>query len=185
MIYKQVTDIIINTLKRFKGVNYVKYSANDLINQQNNNKTLQCWVDDVTLHQFNLTQNIAKVEYQIYILGFPTGESGNTILDIQDKCYDVALYTIAYIDNYDEFQGLIDVYDYSILTLSRFSDDSSAGVKLSLVLTIPNGVNYCEIDEHFNSDPYPEESDHEIDIPDNEVGTIDITPIKLPRSKTC
>lgn len=185
MIYKQVTDIIINTLKRFKGVNYVKYTSDDLINQQNNHNTIQCWVDDVTLHQFNLTQNIAKVEYQIYVLGFTDGTSGNTVLDIQDKCYDVALYTLAYLDINEDFKGLVSVYDYSILTLSRFSDDSSAGVKLSLVLTIPNGVNYCEIDEHFNDEPYPEEQDHEIDVPDNEVGTIDINPIKLPKTRQC
>jgi len=185
MIYKQVTDIIINTLKRFKGVNYVKYTGDDLINQQNNHNTLQCWVDDVTLHQFNLTQNVAKVEYQIYVLGFTDGTSGNTVLDIQDKCYDVALYTLAYLDINDDFKGLVSVYDYSILTLSRFSDDSSAGVKLSLVLTIPNGVNYCEIDDHFNDEPYEDDEDHEIDVPDNEVGTIDIQPIKLPKTREC
>lgn len=127
MIYSQVTNLIINTLKRFKGVNYVKYTGDDLINQQNNNKTLQCWVDDITFHQFNLTQNLCKVEYQIYILGVPDGTSGNTVLDVQDACYDVALYTLAYLDYNEEFRGIISVYDYSILTLSRFSDDSSAG----------------------------------------------------------
>ena len=130
----------------------------------------------------DLRGNVAKVEYQIYILGFTDGTSGNTVLDIQDKCYDVALYTLAYIDNNDEFKGLVSVYDYSILTLSRFSDDSSAGVKLSLVLIIPNGVNYCEIDEHFNDEPYPEEPDHDIDIPTENIGDIDITPIKLQKN---
>lgn len=185
MIYKDVTDIIINTLSRFKGVNFVRYSGNDLINQQNNNKTLQCWIDDVTLHQFNLTENTAKVEYEIYILGFPTGESGSTILDIQDKCYDVALYTIAYVDYNKAFNGLVSVKDYSILTLSRFSDDSSAGVKLSLVLTIPNGVNWCELDEHFNDEPYTPEQDKEIDIEDKEIGDIELHPIRLKRNREC
>lgn len=185
MIYKEVTDIIIDTLKRFKGVNFVRYSGNDLINQQNNNKTLQCWIDDVTLHQFNVTQNIAKVEYQIYILGFADGTSGNTILDIQDKCYDVALYTLAYIDNKTQFYGIVSLADYSILTLSHFSDDSSAGVKLSVVLTIPNGVNMCELDDHFG-EPYSGDTDTEITISgDTEVGELDITPIHLPRNRNC
>ena len=185
MIYKEVTDIIVNTLSRFKGVNFVKYSGNDLINAQNNNKTLQCWIDDVTLHQFNLTENIAKVEYQIYVLGFPDGTSGNTILDVQDRCYDVALYTLAYIDYNKAFNGLVSVKDYSILTLSHYSDDSSAGVKLSLVLTIPNGVNMCELDEHFNDEPYPEDKDKEIDVQTKEVGELDIRPTHLPRNRTC
>lgn len=186
MIYKQVTDIIINTLSRFKGVNFVRYSGNDYINAQNNNKTLQCWIDDVTHHQFNLTQGICKVEYQIYILGFADGTSGNTVLDIQDKCYDVALYTLAYIDINDEFKGIVSVYDYDILTLSHFSDDSSAGVKLSLVLTIPNGVNFCELDEHFNDTPYTPDPDTPIDVPTESVpDDLDIKAIKLPRNKIC
>lgn len=185
MIYKQVTDLIIDTLKRFKGVNYVNYKGDDLINQQNNYKTLQCWIDDISLHEFNLTTNIVKARYEIYILGFPTGESGNTILDVQDKCYDVAIYTMAYIDNNSLFQGIVSLYDFSILTLSRFSDDSSAGVKLSIVLNIPNGVNLCELDEHFNDEPYPEEPDSEIDVNNEEVGDIEIRPITLPRSRIC
>lgn len=184
MIYKQVTDMIIDTLSRFKGVNYVKYTGDDLINQQNNYKTLQCWVDDVSFHQFNLTQNTAKVEYQIYILGFADGTSGNTVLDVQDKCYDVALYTLAYLDVKEEFRGIVSLYDYSILTLSRFTEQSNAGVKLSLVLTIPNGVNLCELDEHFG-EPYTPEPDHEIDINNDEITEISISPIHLPRNRDC
>lgn len=184
MIYKQVTDIITDTLSRFKGVKYVKYTGDDLINQQNNYNTIQCWVDDVTFHQFNITQNIAKVEYQIYILGFPDGTSGNTILDVQDKCYDVALYCLAYLDANEEFQGIVSVYDYSILTLSRYTEQSNAGVKLSLVLTIPNGVNLCELEDHFG-EPYSGDTDTEITISGSTIGDIDISPISLPRQREC
>lgn len=184
MIYKQVTDIIINTLKRFKGVKYVKYQGDDLNNQQNNYNTIQCYIDDISLHQFNLTTNIVKAEYEIYILGFPDDTSGNTVLDVQDKCYDVAIYTLAYLDNNPSFQGIVSLYDYSILTLSRYSEQSNAGVKLSVVLNIPNGVNLCELDEHFG-EPYPEEKDTEITINEDEVGDITLTPIKLPKNRIC
>ena len=185
MIYKQVTNIIIDTLKRFKGVNFVRYSGDDLNNQQNNYKTIQCYIDDVTHHQFNLTQNICKVEYNIYILGFAEDGTPDSILDVQDKCYDVALYTLAYLDVNEEFQGIVSVYDYDILTLSRYTEQSNAGVKLSLVLTIPNGVNLCELDDHFNDEPYEEDKDHEIDIDTDEVGDLDLNPIKLPKNRNC
>lgn len=181
MIYKDVVNVIKDALSRFKGVNFVKYTGDDLINQQNNNKTLQCWIDDISLHQFNLTTNIVKAEYQIYILGFPEN-TPDSILDIQDKCYNAAINVMAYIDTRDELKGLISVYDYSILTLSRFSDDSSAGVKLSLVLQIPNGVNLCELDDNFG-EPYTPEKDNDIDIEINEVGEIDLKTIDLPRNK--
>ena len=173
MIYKQVTNAIIDVLSRFKGVNFVKYTGDDLVNQQHNEKTIQCWLDDVSLHQFNLTQNTAKVEYQIYILGFPE-DTPDEILDIQDKCYDVALYTLAYLDNNDELKGLVSLYDYSILTLSHFTAQNNAGVKLSVVLTIPNGVNLCELDEHFG-EPYTPEQDEPIDI----------KPITLKSTRKC
>lgn len=182
MIYKQVTNIIKDTLSRFKGVKFVRYAGQDLINQQQNYNTIQCWIDDVTYHHFNLTQNICKVEYQIYILGFPDDE--NTILDVQDACYDVALYTLSYLDINEEFRGIVSVYDYDILTLSRYTEQSNAGVKLSLVLTIPNGVNLCEMDEHFG-EPYSGDTDTQIDIDTDEVGDIDINPIELPRNRHC
>ncbi len=184
MIYKQVTEIIIDTLKRFKGVNYVKYQGDDLNNAQNNYQTIQCYVDDISLHEFNLTTNIVKANYEIYILGFPTDESGNTILDVQDKCYDVAIYTMAMIDNNSLFHNLVSVYDFSILSLSHYTDDSSAGVKLSLVLNIPNGVNLCELDDKFG-EPYQPEPDKPIDIDTDEVGEIDLKPIKLPINNRC
>lgn len=184
MIYKQVVDIIVDTLSRFKGVNFVKYQGDDLNNQQQNYKTLQCYVDDISLHQFNLTTNIVKAEYQIYILGFPTNESGNQVLDIQDRCYDVAIYTLAMIDNHPDFKGIVRVYDYSILTLSRYSEQSNAGVKLSVVLEIPNGVDLCQLDDMFG-EPYTPEEDKEIDLNDDEVGDITLTPIKLPKNRDC
>lgn len=173
MIYKQVTDIIIDTLNRFKGVNYVKYTGNDLVNQQHNHRTIQCWVDDVSLHQFKLTQNTANVEYQVYILGFPE-DTPESILDIQDKCYDVALYTLAYLDNMPQFKGIVSLYDYSILTLSHFTAQNNAGIKLSIVLTIPNGVDMCQLEDKFG-EPYKEDEDH----------LIEIHPIDLPINNPC
>jgi len=184
MIFKEVTNLIIDTLKRFKGVNFVRFSGDDLNNAQNNYKPIQCYIDDITHHQFNLTQNLCKVEYNIYILGFPEEKTPEATLDIQDKCYDVALYTIAYLDINEKFKGLISVYDYDIITLSRYTEQSNAGVKLSLILTIPNGVNLCELDDHFG-EPYTPEPDQPIDINDDEVGDIDLKPVHIKPNRKC
>lgn len=184
MIYKEVVNILKNTLSRFKGVNFVKYQGDDLNNQQQNYKTIQCYIDDVSHHQFNLTQNTAKVEFNLYILGFPKENTPEAILDVQDECYDVALYTLAYMDNLDEYKGIVSVYDYDIMTLSRYSEQSNAGVRLSIVLTIPNGVNMCELEEHFG-EPYVPEQDAEITIDKKDTGEINIKPIKLPKNRNC
>jgi hypothetical protein len=92
---------------------------------------------------------------------------------------------MAYIDTQDAFQGILRVYDYSILTLSHYSDDDSAGVKLSLVLQMPSPVDLCTLDENFNDEPYSGDTDTEITINKDEIGEIDINPIKLPTNRRC
>lgn len=180
MIYKQVTNMLIDTLKHFKGVNYVTYKGDDLINKQHNNKTIQVYIDDISHHQFNLTTNIVKAEYQVYILGFPE-DTPEDILNKQDECYNVAINTLAYINLNKEFEGIIRVYDYSILTLSHFSAQNNAGVKLSIVFEIPNGVDICQLEDNFG-EPNEEETDNDIDVDEDEIGEIDLKPVKLKKN---
>ena len=183
MYYKEIVESLINVLSRFKGVNYVRYTGDDLINQQNNYKTLQCWVDNVSLSQYNLTTNINKIEFQVYILGFADGTSGNTVLDVQDKCYNVAVNFLTYIDNMPQFQNLISLYDWSIITLDRFTEQSNAGVKVSVVLNAVSPINLCDFENWFNDEPYEDDPDMEIDINKSDVGEIDITQIHLPKTR--
>ena len=185
MYYKQIVDALVNVLSRFKGVNYVRYTGDDLINQQQNHKTIQCWLDNVSFSQYNLTTNINKIEFQVYILGFADGTSGKTTLSIQDECYNVAVNFLTYIDNMPQFQNLISLYDWSILTLDRYSEQSNAGVKVSVVLNAVSPINLCEYQDWFNDEPYTPEEDKEIDLNDDEVGDIDLNPIRLPKNRIC
>ena len=137
-------------------------------------------MDDVSLHELNITTNIFKARFEVYILGFT--DDNNTILDVQNNAYTIAADIMAYIDTQEAFKGILRVYDYSILTVSHYTDDNAAGVKLSLVLEMPSPVNLCTLEDNFNDEPYEEEPDKEIDLNINEVGDIDLKPIELPRS---
>lgn len=186
MYYKEIVDTLGNILSRYKGVNYVRYCGDDLINQQQNHKPIQCWIDNISLSDYNLTTNVNKMEFQIYILGFADGKEGNTTLDVQDTCYTLAVNFLTYIDNMPQYQNLMNVYDWSILTLDRFTEQSNAGVKLSLVLNVVSPIDLCNFEEQFNNEPYtPEPDTPQIDIPTEEVGELDIKPIKLPRNRKC
>lgn len=186
MYYKDIVDTLVGILSRFKGVNYVRYTGDDLINQQQNYKPLQCWIDSVSMSQYNLTTNINKMEFEIYILGFPTGESGKTSLDIQDECYNLAVNFMTYIDNMPQFTNLMNLYDWSILTLDRYSEANMSGVKLSLVLNVVSPINLCTFEDWFNDEPYTPEQDHEIDISGDTVSEeLEIKPIKLLRNRAC
>lgn len=178
-MYKDIVDIIKNTCLRHKGVRTFKYQSDTLNNSQNNSAPFQCYLDDVSLSELNITTNIFKVSFELYILGQANVSEERTILDVQNYAYTVACNILAYIDNNREWSNVISVYDYSILTLSHYTSDDSCGVKLSITIQTPNPVNMCELDSNFNDEPYEEKEDKEITIDKDEVGRIDLKPIKL------
>lgn len=180
---KDVIEILKDICLRHKGVKTFRYQSDILNNAQNNYGTFQVYVDDASFHQLNITTNIFRAEFQVYVLGFV--DDDNDVLTVQNNAYTIACDIMAYIDTQEAFKGVLSVYDYSILTLSHYSDDNSAGVKLSLVLQMPSPVNLCTLDDNFNDEPYEEEKDKEIDINDDEVGDIDLNPIHLPINRRC
>ena len=180
---KDVVNIIKDISLRHKGVRTFRYQSEILNNAQNNHAMYQVYVDDISLHELNITTNIFKAKFEIYILGFVDDE--NTVLDVQNNAYTIACDIMAYIDIKDEFKGVLSVYDYSILTLAHYTDDDAAGVKLSLVLQMPSPLNLCTLDENFNDEPYSGDTDTEITINDDEVGDIDLRPIHLPTNRNC
>lgn len=182
---KDIIEALKHIALRHKGVYTFRYQGDDLNNAQNNYKGYQVYVDDISLHQLNITNGIFKSEFQIYVLGHPDGTSGNTILDVQNNAYTIAVDIIAKIDTDEAYRGILSVYDYSILTLSHYTDDNASGVKLSLVLEMPSPLNWCTLDENFDEEEHEEEQDHDIDIPTSEINEIDINPIHLPKTRDC
>ena len=177
---KDVINILKDISLRHKGVRTFKYQSDIYNNAQNNHQYYQVYVDDISLHELNITTNIFKARFEVYILGFTDDE--NTILDVQNNAYTIACDIMAYIDTKSDFKGVLRVYDYSILTVSHYTDDNAAGVKLSLVLEMPNPVDLCTLEDNFNDEPYEDEPDKEIDLNISEIGDIDLKPIELPRS---
>ena len=186
IMLKDIIDILKDISLRHKGVRTFKYQDKVYNNAQNNHETYQVYVDTASLHQLNITTGIFKAEFQMYVLSQPDGTSGNTILDVQNNAYTIAVNILAKIDTDEVYTGILSVYDYSILTLSHYTDDNAAGVKLSIVLEMPSPLNWCTLDENFNDEPYSGDTDTEITISGvTEVNDIDITPIKLPKNRNC
>lgn len=183
---KDIIEILKDVSLRHKGVYTFRYQNKVYNNAQNDYRTYQVYCDDVSLHELNITTNIFKASFELYILAQPNGESGNTILDVQNNAYTIAVNILAYLDSQDAFLGILSVYDYSILTLSHYTDDDSAGVKLSLVLEMPSPLNWCTLEDNFDDEPHEEEKDKEITISGETVSEdLTITPIKLPRNRQC
>lgn len=182
---KDLVEIIKNVSLRHKLVKTFRYQNDTWNNAQSNYKTYQVYLDTVSMHQLNITTNIFTSSFEVYILSQPNGESGNTVEDVQTYAFTIAVDILAALDNWEEFRGILSVYDYSLLTLSEYSDDNSSGVKLSVVLQVPSPLNLCEYEDHFNDEPYPQDEDKEIDVQTKEVGELDIRPIHLKPNRRC
>ena len=176
-----------NLSLRHKGVYTFRYQDKVFNNAQNNYRTFQVYLDTISLHQLNITTNVFTSEFEIYILAQPNGEEGNKTEDVQTKAFTIAVDLLGALDTWDEYKGVLSLHDYSILTLSNYSDDASSGVKLSVVLETPSPLNLCTLDDNFDDEPHEDEPDTPvIDIPTEEITEeLDIKPIKLPRNRTC
>lgn len=187
---KELIDIIKDTALRHKGVCTFRYQDAVYNNAQNGYKPYQVYLSNTSFHNLNITTNIFTVEFNLYILAQPTKDVDG-VLYVQNQAYTIAADIVAYLDNSEDYKGVISMHDYSMMTLANYTDDNSAGVRLSITLEVPSPVNLCEIGENFNEKPYEEEDDNAIDSVSGYTRTDpiinDIKTITLPKgcSKGC
>ena len=175
---KDLLGIFSNVFLRYKTVKSFSYKDITLFNQQGSDEMFQVLVEDSPFFELNITNQIFKASYEIYILSTPSKDE-SSILNVQDTAFDIAVNVIEFFDN--KFKGVMNVYDYSILLLSHFTDNDSAGVKLSIVLQVPNPVDLCRYEENFNDEPYEKpEDDKPIDLPEKIDKKISLKKTKLP-----
>lgn len=156
---KDIVNVLMDCFSRYKGVRTVRYQSNDLNNAQNDYASWQIYVDDMSHHQLNITDGTFTAEFQIMILSHV--DDGETILDKQDYAYSLAATVVEALDRKHEYQDILRVHDYSIVTVSHISDDDSAGVNLTLVLQVPNPADLC-YDQW--QEPVPEPEDEQLEI---------------------
>ena len=106
---KDIIEVLRHVSLTHKGVYTFRYQGDDLNNAQNNYKGYQVYVDDISLHQLNITTNIFKVEFQVYVLGHVDDE--NPILDVQNNAYTIAVDIMGKIDSDEAYRGILSVYD--------------------------------------------------------------------------
>lgn len=181
---QDIITILRQLFLRHKGVRTFRYQKDTKNNAKNSNKAIQVYVDSVVMNELNITNGVFKSTYEIYVLiphtdNTPTEEN-------QSRCLTVAADVMAAIDEFPEYRGIISVYDYSILTLDGYSDDNCDGVRLTLTLNVPSPVSLCALGDNFNDEPYEEEEDKEIDVPEQKEPEIDdIVTITIPTHKRC
>lgn len=81
--------------------------------------------------------------------------------ECQTVAHAIALNYVAYIkdmsvnyEDYDEdkVNTSMKVLDYSFITLRNWYDNAAAGVRCTLRLSVDNPIDYCDLNEHFDSE---------------------------------
>ena len=106
-----------------------------------------------------------------------------TVEDCQNIAYHIALNFVAKIrDMYENDETSLEVKDYSFITLENYYDNNAAGVRCTMRLLIPNPINFCDLDEHFDDDKEFKVKDYLSDIStDTPEGCSASFSYKLPR----
>lgn len=156
---KDIINVLKDCFSRYKGVRTVRYQSDDLNNCQNDYEAIQVYIDDVTDSRLNITDGTFTFECYVMVLSH-VGED-DTILDVQDRCYSLAATVVEALDRIPAYQGVLRVHDYSIITSSHVTDDDASGVRLDLVLQVPNPADLC-YDQW--QEPVPEPEDEPLEI---------------------
>lgn len=127
---QEIIDKIKEVIKDDEVVNSFKYKREININHQSTNPYIEVVIESDPYIQFLRTSNLHKLSLNVTIIGFPNEEKGITEAMVQDECYRVAR-KICWAQN-------LTIYDYSFLFFTEFTDDNSAGVRLSVDYIIPN-----------------------------------------------
>ena len=179
-MFEQIMDYIGTTALKHVAVRQYKYQKRIMINQQNNNAYMQVVIEDDPYGQYIKTNGVYTLTLNIAALGFPKADT--EILKIQSDAFQVASELIAYIDNDTTFMDRISVYDYSMLSISHFTDDNAAGQRISLELVVPNPINLCTLDDNFTDEIVLVEKD-ELELkdpnPESKANELVLKPIRL------
>ena len=177
---KNLVNAIKEKAENIKGVKFFKYEGADLINSQNNNKPIQVWVEDDIFVEYIVTKDLIKIQLNIDILD-TIGDDEEKV-DIHDKTTKIAIVLIKLIE--ESYKNILSVYDYNMLNVSHYTDDCLFGTRMSLYLTMPSPINFCNksdfIDE-LNEYEKNEDKDITINKPEIDIDNININPIKLKK----
>ena len=177
---KNLVNAIKEEAEHIKNVKFFKYEGADLINSQNNNSTIQIWVEDDVFTEYVVTKDLIKVQLNIDILD--NIRDGEEKIDCHDRTTKIAIVLIKLIE--ENYKNILSVYDYNLLNVSHYTDDDLFGTRMSIYLTMPSPENKCNINEFINElNEYYKEEDKEITInkPEIDIDNININPVKLKK----
>ena len=177
---KNLVEAIKEQAEHIKNVKHFNYEGADLINAQNNNSTIQIWIEDDIFTEYLVTKDLVKVQMNIDILD-NIGDDEEKV-DVHDRTNKLGIVLIKLIE--ENYKNILSVYDYNMLNVSHYTDDDLFGTRMSLYLTMPSPINFCNINEFIDElNEYEKNEEKEITInkPEIDINNININPVKLKK----
>lgn len=181
---EQIIEYIGEIAMKHVAVNTFKYQERILTNAQNSNKYFQFIIEDNPDLEWVKTSNVYVLSLNIDILGFPTKDM--KVLKCQSIALQIGSEVMAYIEGDYTYKGIMSIYDYDFMALSEYTDDKSAGFRLTLKLAVPNPVDLCTLDQNFEeceiTDIQPPLDLNPSTPVEQEDTELKLTPIRLKRN---
>ena len=184
-MYKEIVDYIISVFLRHKAVFNCKYMQRIYTNAQGNNGYIQAIINSDPYIQalISVPNRPTTLTINIDILAFKTNEY--TVVDAQSDTLQIGMEVIHFIEQDPYFMGNLSIYDYSFLGLDEYTDDRSAGQRLTLEVVIPDVTNLCTFLDNFLDEPkIIVTNDKDIDLidvnPPSEANNLVLKPILIP-----
>lgn len=182
---EQIVNYIGDVALKHIAVKTFKYQKRIMINQQGNNRMMEVIIEDNPYFQYLKTSNVFTLTLNIDIIGQPKDD--REILKIQNDALTVGVNILGYIEGDYTYKGYLSIHDYDFLALSHFTNDNSAGQRITLELVVPNPLDMCTFMENFDEDQMQVEEDNSLDLtnpnPESKADELVLNPIKLPRNK--
>ena len=148
--------------KLIRGFKYDRLSKSAGVGEDNHPL---CFLEDpIYVADSTLSDGSVRCTVNFNIIMTPQAfENYNTrqlsVEECQTVAHAIALNYVAKIkdiekhyEEYDdeEYNTSMKVISYSFVTLRNWYDDNAAGVRCTMVITVDNPINYCDLEEHFD-----------------------------------
>lgn len=156
---KQVYDLILRISREHKLINSFKYEMLSKAAGTGEDATPLVFLEmPLYFGSVNIQDGTIPVTFNVDIILNPQALENFDVEQLTDvSCQEIASQIaqqfIARMRNlYMDDETTVNVQNYSILTLQRWYDDASYGVRLTVNATVINDINFCMDGDYFDQD---------------------------------
>lgn len=156
---KQVYDLILRISREHKLINSFKYEMLSKAAGTGEDATPLVFLEmPLYFGSVNIQDGTIPVTFNVDIILNPQALENFDVEQLTDvSCQEIASQIaqqfIARMRNlYMDDETTVNVQNYSILTLQRWYDDASYGVRLTVNATVINEINFCMDDDYFDKE---------------------------------